>query len=751
MFIDNFIAHEPGDYRLKVIWRTLGETSTEDGTFEVRQAGEADPFAACKPDEDSDGNGIPDGFSASLSNKWGEVKTRTALDAEVYHSAPASVRMESDPNGYAVIWAFWPVTGGQKYRFHTMCKTDTTAGCNVSTTIYWTGAGRQRLPQSVGGGPATGQTDWAPMDIEDVAPKDAETAQVCIRISAQGSETGSGTVWFDDLSLTQIAQDGAETVIFPRPPKPPTYSRFFIKNADGARLHVSSFLQRGHPRKDGYWVGYEYAGPAVKTLQQVADRRLEAGESYAFLNLLHTSDEQRATSYELDYLSPTTVIVRGAEDEVLVGVRPAGEEEYEIGPLRLNADIFMVRGDALFAAGLKRAAYDGKELFSAAQPVAQEVKLLTAELVRRLGAEPEPPEEARSVAPSFEREGLEKRLEATMEGPIRSICRADVNGDGAEETIVGDAAGAVTVIDENGETVWSAETGRAVNVVRAADVTGDGKMEVAAGGDDQEVHLYDSAGNELWAHEFEDFHGRDGKIVAMEVGDLAGDGNVRIVVGTEAWHWYALDKDGNQLWRSAIPHAATVCALEDIDADGDLEVVTGNEYYGWPVYDHQGKRIWRMGGGPGVLALAVTDLDGDGKKECVFGTGDGGASLRCMNCDGEQLWSRSLGDEPRAIVCADVDGDGTQEVVASSDSMFLYAFEADGTPLWRVDMGDIIGVLGVYRGQIVAGSEDGTVHLIDGSGEAVGRYPCGSAVKAIAATATDFIAGLADGRVLWLR
>ncbi len=749
VFIDNFVADDPGDYRLKMIWRTLGETSVQDGDFEVRQAGETDPFASCKPDQDSDGNGIPDGFSASLTNRSGEVKTRTALDTEVFHSAPASVRMESEPDGYAVIWAFWPVTGGQKYRFHTMCKTDTTPGCNASTTIYWTGAGRQRLPRSVGGGPATGQTDWAPMDIEDIAPEDAETAQVCIRITAQGSETGSGTVWFDDLSLIQIAEDGTETVVFPRPPKPPSYSYFHIKNADGARLHVSSFLQRGHPRKDGYWVGYEYAGPEVKTLQQIQDRALKPGESYAFMNLLYTSDKQQTASYELEYLSPTVAMVREAEGAALVGVRPAGAQEYEVGPLTLDADMFLVRGNALYAAGLKRAALGGKEVFSSAKPVTQEVKLPVGDLARRV----QPPEEAppRNLPPRFQQQKLDRRLEAQMAGAIRSICRADVNGDGNDETIVGDATGAVTVIGENGATLWQAQTGRAVNVVRAADVTGDEKVEVVAGGDDQKVHLYDSAGEELWAHEFEDFHGRDGKVVAMEVGDLAADGNMGIVVGTEAWHWYALDKEGKQLWRSAIAHAATVCALADLDGDRDFEIVTGNEYYGWPVYDHLGKPIWRMSGGPGVLAVAASDLDGDGKMECLFGTGDGGASLRCMSASGEQLWATSLGDEPRAIVCADLDGDGTQEVVASSESMYLYAFKADGTPLWRIDMGDIIGVLAVQDGRIIAGAQDGAVHLVDGAGEVVGHYPCGSAVKALATTPTDIVVGLASGELLWLR
>ena len=748
VFIDNFVAQEPADYRLKMIWRTLGETSVKDGDFEVRQAGKREPFAAFKPDQDSDGNGIPDGFTASMTNKWGEVKTRSALDKEVLHSAPASIRMEADPNGYAVIYAYWPVTGGEKYRFHTMCKVDTAPGCTASTTVYWTGAGRHRLPQVKGGGPASGTADWAPMDIEDLAPKDAETAQVVIRISSQGSETGSGKAWFDDLSLIHIAADGAETTVFPSPPGPPSYSYFHIKNADGARLHVSSFLQRGHPRKDGYFVGYQFAGPAVKTLQQINDRSLDAGQNCAFLNLLYTSDEQTPQDFDIVYINPTTAVIDGDGQPVLVGVRPAGQSEYQALNLTLDADMFCVRGRTLYAAGLKRAVIFGKEVFASKEPAEKELKLPSNAL---------PPDlltmgPRRAMAPVFERQGLERIRQLKLQGAVRTIHRADVNGDAQEETILGDASCAVTVVTDESRVLWQAQTGGPVNVVRAADMNGDGKMQVAAGGDDQKVRLYDSAGKELWAHEFEDYHGRDGKIVAMEIGNLAADGNMKIVVGTEAWHWYALDKDGNQLWRSGIPHAATVCALCDIDGDGDLEIVTGNEYYGGGVtYSHLGKQLWRPGGGPGTLALCAADLDGDGKLECLFGQGDGGASLRCLDSNGKQRWSRSLGDEPRAIVCVDLDGDGHKEVVASSDSMCLYAFKADGAPLWRIDMGDIIGVLAVQGNQVVAGSEDGTVHVIDAGGNALARYPCGSAVRSLTTTEREIIVGLANGDVLWLR
>ncbi len=749
VFLDNFVASEPADYRLQVVWRTLGETSLRDGDFEARQAGQSDSLALCKPDKDSDGNGVPDGFEASFTNPAGEVRARAALDTTHYRSAPASVRLESDPRGYVVLWAWWPVKGGEKYRFHTLCKTDALPGCAASTTIYWTGAGRQRLTKASQAGPIEGRRDWAPLDIVDTAPADAETAQVCIRISARESQTASGKAWFDDLSLTHLAADGKETVIFPPLAREPTYATFHVKNAEGARLRVSSFLQRGHPCKDGYFVGYAFAGPEVKTLQQIADRRLERGQSHAFANLLYTSDEGTPQKLEIRSISPHCALVTGGETPMVAGIRPAGRTEYDVGPLTLDADLFCIQGNTLYAAGLRRAVLRGKEVFRSAQPVNQAVPLPAGVVAGIAGALPAPP--PRTVAPTFRPEGLGERAQATVKGAVRSLYRADVSGDGRPETIVGDATGAVTVLSDDGRTLWQAQTGRAVNVVRAADVNGDGKVEVAAGGDDCKVHLYDAAGRELWAHPLENFHGRDGKVVALEIGDLAGDGNRRIVAGTEAWHWYALDGNGKQIWRAPTVHAATVGALADLDGDKRLEVVTGDEYYHWSVFSHEGKPLWGLGGGPGVLALCVADLDGDGKQECLFGTGDGAASLRCTDFQGKERWSRSLGDEPRAILCADLDGDGKREVVASSESMYLYAFKADGTPLWRRDMGEVVGSVAVLGNRVAAGSQDGTVHVLDAAGKTVGRFACGAPVQSLIAGGEEVIAGLADGRVAWVR
>ncbi len=746
VILDNFIANEAGDYRLKTIWRTLGDTEISDGMLEVRQAGAVNVWGSFKPDEDRDGNGVPDGFTASMTNLSGEVKSRSAVDTEEFHSGPASIRMECDPQGYAVIYAYWPVDAGKKYRFHTMCKTQTEPGCSASNTIFWTGANRVRLPLSQGGGPQTGDTDWQAMDIEGVAPDDAETAQVAIRVNAQGSDTANGTVWFDDLSLIEIGEDGTETVIFPTDGEDEDFSCFYIKNAGDEALYLSEFLQRGHPLKDGYWVNYAYAGPEVKTLQQVADKTLAAGENHAIANLLYTSDKIEPRDLEIWKINSTTVGIVGDGEMTICGVRPAGAEEYSVGALTLDADMFQIEGTTLRATGLMSAKMAGKSIFSSAEPIDREVTLPTAEIIGEM------PAVAKRGDTKLQADAqLTRDLRAYVDGAVRSVIMADIDGDGGDEAVIGDAAGGVTVMRADGAKLWQAETIRAVNVVRAADINGDGALEVIAGGDDQKVHAYDAHGEELWAHEFEDYHSRDGKIVAMEVADIANDGNMKIVVGTEGWHWYALDSAGKQVWRVGIAHAVTAGALADLDGDGDLEIVTGSEYYSWPVYDHNGKQLWRMSGGPGVTALAVADLNGDGKQECLFGTADGAASLRCMDAAGQPVWQASLGDEPRDILCTDLNGNGTPEVVACSDSMYLYAFDGAGTRLWMVDMGDIANVLAAYDGGIIAGLKNGIACEVDSAGEIVATYDCGAEVTSLTAAGDHIIAGTIDGQLLWLK
>ncbi|MFO7946330.1 MAG: discoidin domain-containing protein [Armatimonadota bacterium] len=747
VFMDNFSAYEEGDYRLKTIWRTLGETETTGGDFHVRQAGERDSYAVFHPDQDTNRDGIPDGFTASYSNRWGEVHTTSALDHETYHSAPASIRIDCEEKGYAVIYAFWPVEGGEKYRFHTMCKTDTEPGCSATTTIYWTGEGRSRLPESARGGPQSGQQDWTAMDIVDTAPENAVTAQVCIRLSSQEAEDATGTCWFDDLSIFQIDANGSETAIFPRDDVERKWSHFYIKNADGARLHTSSFLQRGHPRKNGYWVGYEYADPEVKTLQQIADTSMQPGDARCFMNLLYTSDEQKQRSLDIEYLSPTAARITGAEEPALAAIRPPGGGPIETGALSADAAIVFIEGEELHAAGATQISFDDRELFSAQQP--EDVSLtVPAGFVQAIDAATalQQPQGG-----DFETQQLTPDRQAAFDSKIRSLCRADIDGDGAEETIAGTENGAIVALQEDGNELWRLQADRAVRIIRAADLTGDGTIEIVAGGDDQKVRLISASGQQLWEHELEDFHSRDGRVVAMDVGDLTGTGEMGIVVGTEAWHWYCLDPQGSQVWRKGHPHATTQGQLADIDGDGDLEVVTGSEYYGWPIYDHTGGSLWSMRGGPGCTALAVDDLNGDGQMESLFGTGDCAASIHCVDHQGRTIWRQSVGDQPRAIITANIDDDADREVIVSSDAMFVYAFDADGTPLWRVSVDDICDVLAARDGEIYAGTRNRGLVRITSNGEISGHYPSEAALTALQVAGDAVLAGFADGRLLWLK
>ena len=749
VFIDRITAREPGPYRFKLLWRSVGETEIHGRNYCVSQAGKTNALASAAIDRDRDRNNVPDGFRRSLTNLKQEVKSSMRLDQEIFRSTPASLRLDAGPDGYAVAYIMVPIEGGERYRYVTFARTQLEGRAEATNHGYISDAARRRFPGGAGGlraRSAHGSADWQKWETEFVPRKDAAHVELCVRVNCQGG--GSGTAWFDDMSLTHIAEDGVETTVFPISTEDSAPSQMHIVNTDGAALMVCTFLQRGHGGKDGYFARYPYAAPHVKTLQQVAGKRLRERETYTYMNLIYCSDEDRPRQATLRWVAPTACVVEEGRERTLVGVKPRGRPRpWPIGRFRLDGE--MVAADEHTIHLAERTPTGRSDFFgpprklSTASPAEFGERL--AELVESTSGRGPIGEHL----PGFPTKGLELTRQEELPEAIRCIALGDVNRDGTADVVAGDAAGNLAVFNGKGGTLWQTQCADAINAIVVTDADGDGRTDVLAGGDDEHVRMLDCDGKELWAHRFERYHGRDGKVVALLVGDLP-EGGRRIVVGTEAWHYYGLSPTGDQLWRAAHPHAATVASLGDIDGDGDFEVLAGNEYYGWPILNHDGKRVLRQGGGPGLVACAMADLTGDSKQEVLVGLGD--STLRAVRSDGKVLWQTSLGDEPTAILCHDLADDGSPEVIAASESLYLYAFSSSGQRMWLLDAGHVIDALApLPRGRNAAGSRGGVVHVVSPRGRLIGNFVAGSPVVCIETIGETIAAGCQDGRIIWLR
>ncbi|WP_409341700.1 polysaccharide lyase family 8 super-sandwich domain-containing protein [Paenibacillus sp. MBLB4367] len=134
---------------------------------------------------------------------WGEWfasgSGKVTVDTAVYHEGSKSVRIDHDASSRTALNITVPVTPGQRYKLGAWIKTDNavSSGGVFARTQYLDSAGKK-----VGDGPATaklsGTNDWTQREALMSIPAGATKLKV-----EPFFETGTGKVWFDEVSLTK--------------------------------------------------------------------------------------------------------------------------------------------------------------------------------------------------------------------------------------------------------------------------------------------------------------------------------------------------------------------------------------------------------------------------------------------------------------------------------------------------------------------------------------------------------------------
>lgn len=128
---------------------------------------------------------------------------------------------------------------------------------------------------------------------------------------------------------------------------------------------------------------------------------------------------------------------------------------------------------------------------------------------------------------------------ATVPGQVHELVKADVNGDGRDETIVAADSAAAVLDSRTGKVLTKIDGGgQFVRTVAAADINGDGKAEIVVATD--KVRVYDASGKKLWEYAapasagdvvFADVSFADGKVYAQYASKITGDSMLTSVVG----------------------------------------------------------------------------------------------------------------------------------------------------------------------------------------------------------------------------
>jgi len=227
------------------------------------------------------------------------------------------------------------------------------------------------------------------------------------------------------------------------------------------------------------------------------------------------------------------------------------------------------------------------------------------------------------------------------------------------------------------------------NVVMA-DINNDGAEETLLG-DVNRVDIYDSAGN-LYKRFYPYTESYTGGI-NITAGDLDQDGDMEIVTGTDRGggpHIRIFNHDGVLINPGFFAYGkgfrgGVNVTIGDLDGDGWKEIIAGAGVGGGPhirVFGLDGRVI-----NPGFFAydpgfrggvnVAVGDIDGDGIDEIIAGAGQGGGPhVKVFDKTGTLLFSEGffafdVSDRDGVkVTSTDLDNDGKDEIIAETTSVF---------------------------------------------------------------------------------
>lgn len=304
--------------------------------------------------------------------------------------------------------------------------------------------------------------------------------------------------------------------------------------------------------------------------------------------------------------------------------------------------------------------------------------------------------------------------------------------------------------------IWEYKAKDWVTSVFATDIDDDGDIEVIACSRDGRVHLLSKGGDLRW----ERIIGMKAWVGTGVASDLAADGQeaaARIIVGTRDGKVFVLDKDGKTITRdgTALPFDADGKAIDankeqeaywydtehvirqiSVNRRRPSEILIGSEdrcAYG---LDYEtGKLLWRFQTNGWVRTVCSCDINGDGQDEILVGSVD--RYLYLIDQQGHLIVKHPMNHPIHTMFATDVDQDGHVEVLTATDGKDLVALNYLEDSIhstgcfkekWRRPFENrllslcVTDIDGDGNAEIIAGSEDKHIYILDDDGNIIWRH-----------------------------
>ncbi len=314
------------------------------------------------------------------------------------------------------------------------------------------------------------------------------------------------------------------------------------------------------------------------------------------------------------------------------------------------------------------------------------------------------------------------------------------------------------VLVEN--SIWSFKMTDWIVGLQAVDIDGDGDREILIASRDGWVKAFTRYGSLKWERTLPGQ--RFSALAVRPPSGKATEGEPCVILGLRSGKVIALNKDGNIFpnWEYDIGYLVRQIAISEHEPD---VIVIGSEDRSVHVVEGtNGHLLWKYPTAGWVRSVCIYDLDGDGQEEILAGSGDHNLSI--FTVKGELLYSFSTAYQIYALAAGPLETGGPAHIITSSNYKSLSAWKitrlsptgewhcsqvwsrspAEEDPLFRKRVHSIY-VEDLNKdgmAEILAGSEDGHLVVLDRAGELLWKRDFGACVNRVSAVDLNY-----DGQI----
>lgn len=288
--------------------------------------------------------------------------------------------------------------------------------------------------------------------------------------------------------------------------------------------------------------------------------------------------------------------------------------------------------------------------------------------------------------------------------------------------------------------LWRKETGYETRILCFGSVLGD----LIIGTTDGKLRAYDARGKDLWSRSLPD------QILAAQVGRIQGAGSEDILVCSSDHQIYLIGcvpgKDRKkrtmqpEVLKSYPVDDALICSIVFKTEYKNLEVILGSENNKIYIYRHgleQSPEQIPTSQGVRIIQFYPSKKKHKDAPDIIAARTDQYVAAYKYS-DKEELWKYKVWKRVRSLTVSDIDGDNHDEIVIGSEDRNIHVINDQGHLKWRYYLPYSVlstHVLDINQDgalEILAGCSDGYLYIFSAEGDLLWNYAVGERITTIA-------------------